>query len=221
MNDAMVARRVASIGASLAVASAPLAMIVASYGLCYLERCGRSRATWWAETRSTRIRSTRPLPTKARWSVRVQRAFPVSIGTTRVGNMVFSSHPSCDVLSALASSELPEDAAAEVRRHIQVCLECRESLQRIEASVETSPSAVRLTQHGNAPGSSSSSMVEWRWIGRYQVLAKLDEGGMGAVYKAWDLDLGKFRTPDIPLFLRGFRAAGPAGRPERMSECRE
>jgi formylglycine-generating enzyme required for sulfatase activity/serine/threonine protein kinase len=128
-------------------------------------------------------------------------------------------HPSREHLTGLVYGTLAEDEADGVAEHVDQCPACEETVRGLEAKSDTyiaslrTPAAPdpysqesdcerlisRIEKIGQEPSFATQDAVaagqeavgQLGQIGQYPLLAKLAEGGMGAVYKALHPRLGK------------------------------
>ena len=161
--------------------------------------------------------------------------------------------PTHEELAAYHYGELEEEAAAPLIEHISRCVSCQALLQtfdevgdtliaRLRRPIEQDPYAGELQREeffararamnisrgasaGQRPGRSPAEAPFPRELGEYELLAKLGQGGMGAVYKARHtrLDrivavkvLPKEKTTDeraVARFEREMKAVGRLNHP--------
>jgi len=127
-------------------------------------------------------------------------------------------HPDHQELQGLVFGTLDEPSADQIADHIERCPECEETIRLLEAKSDTYIEELRrpvdaepFTQEsdcaravsfieriGREPTVGAQQAItaadvreELARIGQYQLLAKLGEGGMGAVYKARHTKLNK------------------------------
>jgi hypothetical protein len=115
------------------------------------------------------------------------------LSTRTVGSAPVSC-PGENTLAARAEGRLQGVALSESDAHLDVCADCRRllaALMREGSSLPSSPAP-------QEPGFQGS-------IGRYLVLHRLGEGGMGAVFAAYDPQLD--RKVAVKLLRRSFDAS--------------
>ena len=95
--------------------------------------------------------------------------------------------PPPHTLDELAAGLLAEEDAAAVKAHIAVCVTCTKNSVTGDQTGVVDPRAFRSS---NATGL-AATLNRGSTLGRYTVLEKLGEGGMGVVFAAFDSELNR------------------------------
>lgn len=126
--------------------------------------------------------------------------------------------PTDESLQSFLSGAVSEAAQESVSRHLENCPTCLERLSRLEAPHDPLVGALRSAE-STGPTSfdpailrlieESPPILAGQRIGPYEILGKLGEGGMGAVYRVRHEKLGK-------IFALKLLPTGYLRDPERM-----
>jgi serine/threonine protein kinase len=121
--------------------------------------------------------------------------------------------PERETLAALLEGRISPEAFESLATHVELCPLCGETLAQLSrgddpivAALREPPSVEGFSEHEQAAivgvvqrldvklakeSASASLPITPHRLGRYELIAKIGEGGMGAVYKAVHLNLGK------------------------------
>ena len=132
-----------------------------------------------------------------------------------------------DEMRSFIANDLPDDRAAEVESHLSVCESCRDTLQGtvgdpnwwsdLERALGATP-AVDSSSEEEICNDNGHRLIDLLGptddpnmlgrIGSYEVVALLGQGGMGAVFKAFDRSLNRYVA--IKVLLPHLAASGAA-----------
>jgi WD40 repeat protein len=116
-------------------------------------------------------------------------------------------------LAALQLGDLPETVLDDVAGHLEVCAACEAAARALDSLDDTQVSPFRAG--GRLVAARPAPAVPGR-VGEHQVLEEIGRGGMGVVYKARHLRLG--RTVALKMLLGG-TFAEPADRARFRGEA--
>ncbi|MGA9522556.1 MAG: protein kinase, partial [Myxococcaceae bacterium] len=112
-------------------------------------------------------------------------------------------------LESCAEGRLPAGSAAQVRAHAETCAKCSDRLSGEQATAAIGPP----TSSSGAPAD-QSVLSRGSSLGRYIILDRVGEGGMGVVYAAYDPELN--RKVAIKLLQTGAQGSHSTGGKERL-----
>ncbi|MGA9520166.1 MAG: serine/threonine-protein kinase [Myxococcaceae bacterium] len=130
-----------------------------------------------------------------------------------------ASCPDLVTLDAFAEGRLPADGAAQVQAHAETCSQCADQLDRSDeraTAVLGPPAGVSAegAPNGNESATPDAPLNRGESLGRYIILDRVGEGGMGVVYAAYDPELN--RKVAIKLLQTGARGSQSTGGRERL-----